>query len=232
MKKVVIFLFVFIPQLVLAQSMTCDSLIHLIMLDKTVCAKKMISKPDFDVNCLSSFQNCPLGVACSRGNLDLVKFLLKNGASPNLKQKDGETPLCDAVFIYSQALEPSKALTPVYKKYDYSIKDTIVDLLIENGADISYIDSTQTNLLMRACMFDRYYVVWKLLSKGFQINEQNLYGSTALMYAIWKDNYEISALLLKNGANIHYVDNKGRTALDIAKENGNKKMISLILSYQ
>lgn len=31
---------------------------------------------------------------------------------------------------------------------------------------------------------------------------------------------------------IHYVDNKGRTALDIAKENGSKKMISLILSYQ
>jgi ankyrin repeat protein len=232
MKKFVTFLFVFMPLLTLAQNSACDSLVNLIILDKTDRAKKIISQPDFDVNCLSSFLSCPLGIACSRGNLDLVKYLLRNGASPNLIQKRGETPLFDAVYIYPQALEPNKYPASAGKKYDYKIKDTIVDLLIINGADIYHADSTQTNLLMRACMFDRYYVVEKLLKKGFNINEQNSYGSTSLMFAVWRANYKIVELLLKYGADIHCMDNEGRTALDIAKENENIEIMSLILEYK
>jgi len=212
MKTIIIHLFIFIPLFTLAQNTACDSLLNLIILDRTTSVKRIISKPDFDVNCLSSFQSTPLGTACSRGNLDLVRHLLKNGASPNLKRSGGVTPIFDAVYIYEQALEISKSLTPEYKVYDYSIKDTIFDLLIINGADIYHVDSLQTNLLMMASMYDRYYVVKKLLKKGFNINERSFYGITALMYAARTGNYKIVELLLKNGADIRCIDNDGRTA--------------------
>ena len=81
MRNIIALLFSFIPLLTIAQNTACDSLLDLIMLDRTTRAKRIISKPDFDVNCLSSFQGTPLGLACSRGNLDLVRYLLENGAS-------------------------------------------------------------------------------------------------------------------------------------------------------
>jgi len=32
-------------------------------------------------------------IACDRGNLDLVKILLENGANPKIKSKNGKTAL-------------------------------------------------------------------------------------------------------------------------------------------
>lgn len=58
-----------------------------------------------------------LTIACEKGYLDIVKFLIENGADVNAKDKGGNPPLiCAAMF------------NSIY----------IVKLLIENGADINF----------------------------------------------------------------------------------------------
>jgi hypothetical protein len=48
----------------------------------STCNKKLIL--------LYLFWKC---LACEHGNLDLVKFLLENGADPKIKSKNGKTAL-------------------------------------------------------------------------------------------------------------------------------------------
>jgi ankyrin repeat protein len=228
MKKIFLFIYLLCPNLVFSQVQVCDSLMDFIILDDNIHAKKIIPSMDFDVNCLSKFGDSPLMLASRRGNLEIVKCLLKKGASPNLIKKDGRTALFDAAFIYEQELESNLSMKPTYKRYDYLIKDKIVKLLIEYGANIHHIDSCKTNVLMVACMANRYEMVKLFVKNGIDINTQNDYGSTALMYAVFKEDYAITKFLLDSGASKSLNDNKGKTALDIAKEIQNNKIISLI----
>ena len=53
----------------------------------------------------------PLHRACQRGQLDVIKFLVKNGASTNARNNEGKRPIDLARHVdtksYLQSLEPS-----------------------------------------------------------------------------------------------------------------------------
>ncbi|MFH7003751.1 ankyrin repeat domain-containing protein [Flavobacterium bizetiae] len=215
-----------------SQSSQCNNLLNFIMLDNYSQSKKIISKPNFDLNCISESGNSPLGLAASRGNFELVKYLLRKGADPNLKQIGkyaiGKTPLFDATYIYDQELEPNLSVKRTIKKYDYRIKDEIVKLLINHNADVHIIDDNGTTLLMVASIFNRKQIIHLYLKKGININAQDNFGNTALMYAVINNHADTIQLLLKAGADINIKNNKGEIALDIANERKHLNIVTFL----
>ena len=45
----------------------------------------------------------PLGLACNKGNINIVRILLKNGANPNYKPKENSSPYFYTVMGAQQA---------------------------------------------------------------------------------------------------------------------------------
>ena len=86
-----------------------------------------------DVNARTGRNNTPLHFACLRGNLDMMTFLLKHGADPNVKSDcDGLTALLCVLPI---------GLTTKLSSITYNTKNTNlqekIQVLLEHGADIN-----------------------------------------------------------------------------------------------
>ena len=141
----------------------------------------------------------PLLYAVQNNNIDLVKFLLKNKAKPNIKAFDGYTPLLLAVELgYAD----------------------IAETLIFNDAEVKTYNNIQQSALHIAaknndlllCDMLLYYKVW--------INWQDKSGNTALMSSILSDNLEAFNFLLEKGAKYDITNNNGNTPYHIAARKG------------
>lgn len=234
MKKLnIILLFILLYNLNLAgQHSVCDTLIDYIVSDNNEKALSIISKPEFNPDCLSEFGGSPLGTAARRGNNKLVKALLKKGASPNHPQKGkyfhGETPLFEASTIYEQALDPILEINSKKRTFNYKIKDQIVKILLKSGADVNITDNKNNTALMFACQTGRTTIVKLFLQKNVDIDAQNTYGNTSLIYSVLGNYPEIVKILIKAGVDKDIKNNKGETALDIAKMNNNLSLVQLL----
>ncbi len=95
-----------------------------IMTAETVEIIDMLEKAGADIHATSRMGETILHYAAHRGHLDVVKYLIeKRGFSPNQKDKEGETPLHEAM-----------------KGGFYLIEDT-VSMLIKKGADVNITDN-------------------------------------------------------------------------------------------
>ena len=68
-----------------------------------------------------------------------------------------------------------------------------------------------------------------LVSKGANLNIQDIFGNTALHYATDKSRKEMVLFLLNNGARINVQDFKGNSCLHIAARNDDFDMVKLLL---
>ncbi len=114
------------------------------------------------------------------GHLDVLKFLLQEGARIDLKSThSGKTALMRAA------------------QYGHA---QIVRLLIEKGADV---DSRSTGsgktALIRACQHGHYEIAKLLLERGAHVNPIDKSGKTALDYCIERDSQDLVDLLNRWG---------------------------------
>ena len=176
----------------------------------------------------------PLHWAALKGNIDIARHLIENGADVNIKDNAGWTPLHRAVRV---------------TKYD------IVKLLIEFGADPFITDndgktpldicqnddirsllekymeeyhsiqekikrnesSIFDNDLLDSAYYNNLIEVKKCVYSGnYDINVQDDKGYTPLMYAIMNHNLNMIEFLVENGADVNLYNNKGQSPLKIA----------------
>ena len=198
--------------------------------------------------------NTALTKAIEKGNLEIVKYLVENGA--DIKDNDSNTAL--TVASRNGNLE-------------------VVKYLVENGADINDKDNYGDTALMVASWNGNLEVVKYLVENGADIDE-NSHGKTALMIASEKDNedkddlekermmrmkiemmraslmngadinaknyddwtagpfrygelsyYEIIKYLVENGADINIKYNNGSTVLMKASKSGNYEIVKLLI---
>lgn len=144
------------------------------------------------VNIQDIIGDTPLHVASAEGRLDVVKFLLANGADINILNKKGQT-----------ALHKTSALN-------------IAEALVTAGVDVNILDHKERTALHTP---KNHKLTEYLLLKGTGINEQDSEGKTPLHYSVEKfSKHKISRLLLESDADIYIKDKNGQTALHKIKD--------------
>jgi len=185
-----------------------------------------------------------LSISSMNGDLEIVKYLIKEGANVNLIDKEYYSPLYYAVDknhieIVKALLENGASITiekestfiPIERAAVNSCIE-IIDLLISYGVDVNspsnYYNRTP---LMLASERGEIEVVEYLLGKGADTNLKSYDGRTAIMYASDEGNIEIVKCLLDNGAIIDEKDDECKSAFDIAYENENFELQKLLNEY-
>ncbi len=156
-------------------------------------------------------ENLLLLRAIKNGRQDEIQALIDRGVCLDYRDANGNTPL-----IY-----PVRA-----KKID------TVRLLIQNGADIDYVNKLDQNAFSIAIMDPHRHEIAKLLvSLGANVNRVNRFGDTPIIQASSLGLYESVSLLIDLGANINQRDKYGRTSLMIAAKYDNISIVNLLISY-
>lgn len=114
-------------------------------------------------------------------NFSVLKFLIENGASINVSNKDHVTPLMNA------------CKTNNFK---------LVSYLIDKGAKIEQDKKSIDTALMYAAQYGDLELVKFLVEKGAELNKWNKKGQTALMLARENSDFSILNYLYCQGANV------------------------------
>lgn len=144
----------------------------------------------------NEFKESALTLACYKGHLDMVKFLLEAGADHEHKTDEMHTALMEACM------------------------DGHVDvarLLLNSGAQVNMpIDSFESPLTLAACG-GHVELANLLIERGANLEEVNDEGYTPLMEAAREGHEDMVALLLAHGADINgQTEETQETALTLA----------------
>lgn len=105
----------------------------------------------------------------------------------------------------------------------------LIDLLIENGADLDDFDEEGVSIFDYAITYNAISLVKRMLASGVDVNRtQRRSGFTPLMCAVCYGRSEIATLLLEQGADKDAVDAKGFAARDFARKMRKKRMLELL----
>lgn len=150
----------------------------------------------------------PLYVASERGNAEIVKILLNNGAEPNKSRTDdGSSPL----FIACES-----GFHPVAK------------LLLENGANINMTCYDGMDPLFIAVQEEHKECVKLLLKYGADINSLGSLGFTPLIYCLQLKLVDMVSFLIEQGADINKPGTE-MTPLITAVDQGSLRFVKMLL---
>ena len=145
--------------------------------------------------------NTPLMTASFYGHIEIVKYLIDEGADVNASRLYGN------ITALNEASQRGH--------------DKIVQLLIKHGAiDSSLIDASAVGDLEK---------VSKLIEQGSDINQRAYRGTTALLKASSNGHLEIVKLLIKSGAKVNTQDMYGQTALMLSSYDGHLDIVKLLV---
>ena len=162
----------------------------------------------------------PLGFAIQENNLEVVNFLIKQGADVNLDGFYGDPKFysLERKPISLATLQGNKEITELLIKNGADINagkalniaaregnKEIAELLIKNGADIDAkakkdLRGRTETPLMSACKMGRKEIVDLLIKKDANVNAKDENDETPLIYAAKEGNIEIINLLKSAGA--------------------------------
>ena len=101
--------------------------------------------------------------------------------------------------------------------------ETLLEWLLENGADVNTQDTIGFTALHFACQEGHLQCVKILLTGKSNINIPDKYGNTPAWVTVmnWKGGKNFSVLkeLYKNGADLNIKNNAGNSAIDIIPQN-------------
>jgi len=140
-----------------------------------------------------------------------AKKYIKNGADVNEENENGESVLAIGIRHHCD--------------------DELLDLLVENGANIYDFDSEGVSIFDMAITYNNLHMYEHILKSGIDVNKTNRKsGFTPLMCAACYGRIEIAKSLLDQGADKNTLDLRGFSALDFARKM-NKKTVLDILGF-
>ena len=195
------------------------------------------------------FARTPLHAAASNDKLEIVKWLLKLGADPNVLDSEGYTPL-DLAYTFVIA-EPSRELVGclVAAGTEISIWTAVrmgdwerVSAVLGAAphlldAHSEYLDFTP---LMVAARMNRLEVAESLILRGANLNavckkfDNGMGGNTPLWFAAQGDREgreEMVRLLLKHGAAVNFAGEYGWTALHMSAQWNHPEIARVLVEH-
>lgn len=106
----------------------------------------------------------------------------------------------------------------------------VVELLLENGANIDRRDSSLKTALSRACMGEHATTAGILLKNHAQVDPEDSENQTPLSFAAEMGHAAIVQLLLDNNAEVDSMTDYGRTPLLLAAMEGHINIVQLLLA--
>jgi len=200
---------------------------------------KLLIARGADINAPASTGITPLMVAARfKGNSEVVRFLLKNGAVVNPKDNieirndasalffgviAGDIVTVQALLDAGAAVAARMRLVGQYSTspllYATTAGDTaMVECLIRNGADPDDVDADGISALSWATLTNHPKTAEALLNHGAQVNRVDKLGMTPLLYAASIDfgDTEVLEALIDSGADWKTKNSQGLTAFDLA----------------
>jgi ankyrin repeat protein len=156
----------------------------------------------------NSHERSLVHIAAQIGDLDILKYLIEQGANYNAQARRGEAPLHLAVFNnYRQIIE---------------------FLITECNAAIEIKDLDGGTPLSWAVYENKLDCVKLLLNLGANINEPDYEKRTPLHWAVYQKHKKMVKFLALQGANLIVKNNDDETALDIAINNGYSDLVQIL----
>ena len=133
----------------------------------------------------------PLILACWKGQVKTVDYLLSKGSDPNAKTVIGST-----AAMYACESDCVDAL----------------NLLKAHGADFKAKNSTGSTALSYAALRNSSKAAQFLIDNGVDINDADANGATPLFCATFTNSIDVAKILVKNGADLSLKNIQGRVA--------------------
>lgn len=211
-----------------------DAIVQKILDSGNTAALQKLIDAGLDVNSRDADGNTMLFYLLTHyADLNMAKTLINAGADINQPSANGMTPLIVATAIAAELQQNSSAaateenslkkeiqqanLTEQQRFLQKRSKD-LLQLLIDNGADINQETPRGTPLMSAATSDLNAALVEMLLKADAKINLQDRNGRTALFYAAAFGSDNISTILLKAGADIRILDHDGKSYMEIEKQ--------------
>ncbi len=232
-------------------SRTAGGMTALMLAARDLEKVKLLVERGADVNARAATGITPLMVAAQfKGNVGVVRLLLKKGARPNADQGVEVRYNASAIYYAMMAgdaemvralAEAGANMTERMKVlgrfplslllYATSAGDTAtVDYLISKGANANETDDDKISLLAWAAISNRADTIRALLARGAQVNAVDNFGMTPLLYAASIDfgDTEVLEKLIAAGADLKARNKQGQTAADLARTYHHGAMASLL----
>jgi ankyrin repeat protein len=213
----------------------CGESIHHAAWDDDIGAIQVKLNAGENINAKDESGRTPLHHAIEHGNLNVVKFLIDNGADVNFeepslnpllllatyyKERDGEKEIEELLIAKGVNINSEG----VFHKAASRGHNEIVEVLITKGADVNVRSSKYTSEthLHVAAKRGRLEIAKKLIANGADMNAVTIGGYlfdkfTPLHCAAFGGYPKVLELLIINGANLNTKDAHGKTPLDICE---------------
>lgn len=196
----------------------------------------IVKKDSASVKSIDLFNSTALHYASEKGNIEIVKYLIDNGADVKAMDVHGDIPM-----IYAAKAGHLE----------------LVKFFIEEGGGTNQCDYHGRSILHAACRTGNLELVSYLVENGADFNSRDQWGSSAVNAAIWGRNLNVIKYLIEKDADpnsalvlaaqtgqteilkyfieedvdINSHDDLGRTALFWTVFTGNQGLVDLLLSY-
>lgn len=169
--------------------------------------------------------------ACAAGYASVVAALLEYEADMTARDKNGRTPLAEAVFQRQSACAALLREQMTWGQYhrlresqpmgwEYTAPDRFYALLRPSQTEESLVEWARQG---------HFNVVTALVQTGMSANARGVGGRTLLMTAVETNHLRLVAWLLDNGARVHASADQGETALMLAAGRGNPEIVQRLL---
>lgn len=175
-----------------------ESLLHIATRNGQLEAtKRLVTTFRLPIDATNKNGETALFIAASNGQHEIVRFLIKQGASANHQNKDGYRPITIAAK---------------------NGQGRVIEELASYSRD--HLDAA----LFLASIEGQYDVISTLTSYGASVYSRMDDGRTSLMLAAQEGHEEVAQLLINNGANRYAVNPDGLTAAQIATRFGHQTL--------
>ena len=235
-----------------AGAKTAEGTTPLMIAARDIEKVRLLVERGADVNARAATGLTAIMVAARyRGNVEVVRFLLKNGARANAGKDPEVRNDTSALFLAVMAgdVETVDVLAVAGARIGAKMKllgrivtspllyatfagdSAMVEYLIGKGADPNEADDDGTSVLAWAAINNHAGTVEALLRRGAKVNHVDSRGMSPLLYAAsidYGDTFVIEKLIAA-GADLKAKNKDGLTALDLAK-NYRHEMIADLLA--
>ncbi|KAL1523439.1 hypothetical protein AB1Y20_018379 [Prymnesium parvum] len=183
-----------------------------------------------------------LHLAACHGEVEACKVLCELRADVSLKDRWGNTPLCDAVREgHAEAAELLRSFGAVLG-YEHSrtageiillaMKNDLerLQMLISCRADLDSVNHDMRSCLHIACSRGNMGIVESLLANKAYINPIDRDGHTPLVDAIKYGHYDVARYLIERGGSLGFDEYTAASYLFEAAKSGNKEKIQLLIA--